>query len=133
MLYPMFFMVILTVLVGLITVTCRINSVRSGSVKIKYYTLMEGGDVPEIITKTSRCFNNMFEVPVLFYVVATLFISLDIESPLAIVMAWSFVGFRCTQAYIHLTYNNVLHRMFALWFALLCVLVMWITLVMHQT
>lgn len=67
MFHPMIFMVLLTLIVGLITMKYRIANVKSGAVSLKYFKLMKGEEVPEIITKTTRCFNNMFEVPVLFY------------------------------------------------------------------
>lgn len=132
MLYPMFIMVLLTAVVGLIAVTCRIRSVTSGEVKIKYYRLMQGQDVSDRITATTRCFNNMFEVPVMFYVVCTLYISLQATSIFALVLAWLFVVFRFALALIHLTHNNVLHRMVTFWLAFVCVLLLWIVLVLKQ-
>lgn len=132
MLYPMFALVLLTTVIGVIAVTCRFKSVKSGAVKIEYYRVMEGDDVPEVVTRTTRCINNMFEVPVLFYVVSTLYTSLEVESSFAVALAWMFVGFRCIQATIHLTTNNVLHRMLAFWLAFVCVFLMWVTLVIDQ-
>jgi Uncharacterized protein conserved in bacteria len=93
---------------------------------------MQGDKIPEVITKTTRCVNNMFEVPMLFYVVSTLYIALHIESLLAIILSSIFVGLRCVQAYIHLTYNNVVHRMLAFWFGLICVLLLWVNLLVLQ-
>jgi len=52
--YPMFLMVLLTFIVGLITMKSRISSVKSGAVSAKYFKLMESQEVPEIITKTTR-------------------------------------------------------------------------------
>lgn len=128
MLYPMFSMVILTFIIGVITLAVRVNSVRSGQVKIKYFRAMQGQDVPDIVNRTSRCFSNMFEIPVLFYVAASLFLSLNIHSQTAVVCAWLFVVFRCLQAIVHLTYNNVLHRMMMFWGCVIAMLVMWVTL-----
>lgn len=128
----MFIMVLLTAVVGLIAVTCRIRSVTSGEVKIKYYRLMQGQDVSDRITATTRCFNNMFEVPVMFYVVCTLYISLQATSIFAVVLAWLFVVFRFALALIHLTHNNVLHRMVTFWLAFVCVILLWIVLVLKQ-
>jgi len=132
MLYPMFAMVLLTAIVGVLAVVCRIKSVKSGSVKIKYYRLMQSDDVPEMVIRTTRCFNNMFEIPVLFYAVSILFISLHVQSPMALLLAWGFVSSRCFHAFIHLTYNNVVHRMLAFWLAFVIVLVMWVMLVLEQ-
>lgn len=131
MIYAMFGMVLLTFAVGIAAVTTRIKSVKNGSVKIKYYRTMEGQDVPEKLTTSTRCFNNMFEVPVLFYVVSTLFVSLEITNGLALTLAWSFVTFRTLQAFVHLTYNNVLHRMLTFWGAVMSVLSMWVILLIQ--
>jgi len=132
MLYPMFAMVLLTTAVGVVAVVCRFRSVMNGSVKIKYYRLMQGDNVPEMVIRTSRCFNNMFEIPVLFYAVSVLFVSLNVHSSMALVFAWGFVGSRCVHAFIHLTYNNVVHRMLAFWLAFMFMLAMWVTLLLQQ-
>jgi len=104
----------------------------SGDVKLRYYSLMQGDDAPEIIIKTSRCFNNQFEIPVLFYVACTLYISLGIESAVAIALAWAFVAFRLVHACIHLSYNRVLHRMLVFWAAFICAVALWVNLVILQ-
>ncbi|WP_426357307.1 MAPEG family protein [Pseudocolwellia sp. HL-MZ19] len=132
MLYPVFLMVLLTFVVGFITVKVRFASVKKGDVSAKYFKLMDGENVPKIVTKTSRNFNNQFEVPVLFYVVCCLFISLQIESEIAVIFAWLFVVSRIVHSYIHLTYNYIIHRMLSFWAGLMFVLGLWITLFIHQ-
>ena len=128
MLYPMILMVFLTFIVGLITMKYRIASVKSGAVSLKYFKLMEGEEVPEIITKTTRCFNNMFEVPVLFYASCTLYISLGIDSQVGLVFAWIFVLMRYVQAYVHLSYNHLIHRMLSFWIGFFSTIGLWINL-----
>ena len=125
-------MVLLTFMVGMLTVIVRFASVRKGDVKARFYKLMQGQDVPEIITKTTRCFNNMFETPVLFYVACSLYISLGIENATGIVFAWSFVVLRYIHAYIHLTYNHVIHRLSAFWGAFLFIMLLWINLIVQK-
>jgi hypothetical protein len=125
-------MVLLTFVVGAIAVKVRFASVKGGEVSAKYYKLMHGEDVPEIVTKTTRCFNNQFEIPVLFYVVCTLYISLGIESLAGVILAWLFVTLRCVQAYIHLTYNHIIHRMSAFWLAFISVMILWLNLVTNK-
>ncbi len=133
MIYAMFAMTVLTFFIGVLTVATRFSSVKNKKLGIKYYQLMEGANVPENITKTSRCFNNQFETPMLFYVSAVLYIVLSLEhNVLGIVLAWMFVGLRCVHAYIHLTYNNVVHRLSAFWLACLCILMMWVNLIVYQ-
>ena len=132
MFYPMFLMVLLTFIVGLITMKSRILSVKSGAVSAKYFKLMEGQEVPEIITKTTRNFNNMFEVPVLFYAGCLLYISLGVESLIGLIFAWCFVLMRYIHAYIHLTYNHLIHRMLSFWIAFLCAMGLWMNLLYLQ-
>lgn len=129
MIYAMFIVSILTIIVGLIAVKTRIACVKSGQISVSYFALMQGQDVPDNVTKTTRCFNNMFEIPVLFYIVCTLYIALGIESYAATVIAWLFVIFRCAQAYIHITYNHVRHRMLTFGASVLCVFSLWVNLV----
>lgn len=132
LLYPMFVMVLLTLIVGLLTVKARFTSVKDGDVKAKYYRLMNGQEVPDVITKTTRNFNNQFEIPTLFYVVCTLYISLGIESLLALVCAWFFVLLRIAHSYIHITYNHVLHRMLTFFAGFICVIILWANLLIDK-
>lgn len=125
----MFCVVLLTFIIGIIAVVVRVNSVRSGEVKIKYYRTMQGQEVPEFITRTTRSVNNMFEIPVLFYVVSTLFISVGMVGPVPQALAWSFVVLRVCHTAVHLTYNNVLHRSLLFWAGFIVVFAMWVVLV----
>lgn len=132
MFYTMMVMVFLTFVVGVIAVKVRFASVKNGNVSAEYYNLMQGSDVPDIVIITTRCFNNQFEIPVLFYVACTLYISLGVESFLGLMFAWFFVVFRYVHAFIHLTYNNLIHRMSSFWLAFLSVIAMWLNLAAHQ-
>lgn len=132
MLYPMVFMVLLVFSIACIAVKVRFASVKNGEVSPRYFKLMQGEETPEIVTKTTQCFNNQFEVPVLFYVVCTLYLSLGIESLAGVILAWLFVIFRYIHAYILLTYNHIIHRMLAFWFAFISVIVLWLNLVASQ-
>jgi len=124
----MFSLVMLTLIIGILTIRARVMSIVKRQISMKFYQLMEGSEVPEAITKTTRCFNNLFEVPVLFYVAATLYIALEITSHLAIGLAWIFVGLRLIQAYIHLGYNNVYHRLVSFWLGFFTVIAIWLNL-----
>ncbi len=125
-------MVLLTFIIGIITVKVRFASVKNGQISAKYYKLMHGENVPEIVIKTTRCFNNQFEIPVLFYVVCTLYVSLEIESLAGLILAWIFVIFRYIHAYIHLTYNHIIHRMLTFWLAFITIIILWLNLAANK-
>lgn len=128
----MFFMVLLAFIVGCVAIKIRVSSVKDRKVSIKYFKLMEGENIPEMITKSTRNFNNQFEVPTLFYVACSLYLMFEVESTVAIVFAWLFVGLRYLHSYIHLTYNHMLHRVVSFWAAYLCVMVLWVNLLIQK-
>lgn len=130
MLYPMFALVLITFTVLLLTLRVRISSVRKGSIDLNYFQLMQGGEVPDIVTKTTRQISNLFEVPVLFYVAGLLYISLELSTTFPVSCAWGFVIARVMHTAIHLSYNNVLHRVAVFGLGNLCVLAMWISIIM---
>ena len=130
--YPMFAMVLLTFIVACIAVVARVSSVKNKTVNAKFFRLMEGQVIPEVITKTTRNFNNQFEIPTLFYVVCTLYICLGVNSVIGLVFAWLFVVLRIAHSYIHLTYNHILYRMASFWLSFMCVMALWVNLLIQK-
>ena len=70
-------LVILTTVIMVLTARVRIGSVKSGEVPQNYYSLMQGHDIPDFVAKTTRNFNNLFEVPTLFYAGGAVYLVLD--------------------------------------------------------
>jgi hypothetical protein len=128
-------MVLLTLGVGIIAVRARFASVKSGQLDPRYFRNMhalEGTVVPERVVITSRCFNNQFEVPVLFYTGGVAALALDQVSIYSLALAGGFIFSRCVHAWIHLTYNKVLHRMNAFWVGIVLLLALWIEQVLNS-
>ena len=129
MIYPMFATVLLTFIIGFAAMRARIASVRMKEINIGYYRLMQAQvkqNIPERVTVTTRSFNNMFEIPVLFYIAGTLSLALDQVTTFSLIIAWGFVLSRIFHTWIHLSYNNILHRMKAYWIGLILVFILWI-------
>lgn len=129
MLYPMFMLVILTMVIMVLTARVRVRSVQTGKVPQSYYSLMEGHDIPDFVAKTTRNFNNLFEVPTLFYAGGAVYLALDQTGQLPVINAWIFVAARVMHSIIHLSYNNVVHRLTIFAIGNLSVLVMWLGIV----
>jgi len=125
MLIPLLAMVALTYGVLVHTFVGRMRAVRAGAVRLSYFRVMQG-EAPDAVLAGTRHFANLFEMPVLFYAVAVLVLALDIETPALIALAWTFVALRVIHTFIHLTYNNVRHRLAAFAAGNICVLAMWI-------
>lgn len=74
-------------------------------------------------------FRNLFEVPVLFYVLCIALVLTGGSTQAFVTGAWAYVGLRVIHTLIHVTYNRVVHRflayvastllLFALWAAFL--------------
>lgn len=60
--------------------------------------------------QASDNFRNLFEVPVLFYVLCVLAYASQAVTPFLIGGAWAFVALRALHSLIHCTYNRVMHR-----------------------
>lgn len=133
MLYPMFAMVLLTFAVAIVTLRVRVKAARDGTLDVRYFRLMQGQDLPDEVVKSTRQFNNLFEMPVLFYVVCTAYLALSVQSGYALLFAWLFVLSRCIHTWIHLGYNNVMHRLAAFMAGNLCILLLWIILVVSHS
>lgn len=122
-------LVILTTVIMVLTARVRVGSVKSGEVAQSYYSLMNGHDIPDFVAKTTRNFNNLFEVPTLFYAGGAVYLALDQTGQLPVISAWVFVAARVLHSIIHLSYNNVMHRLIIFSIGNLSVLLMWLGIV----
>lgn len=134
MIYPMYAMVLLTFVTGLVTLRGRVRAVKSKAISIKYFRAMQGPEpVPDYAAVPARHFVNLFEVPVLFYAACFAAMILQLNGFVMTLLAWSFVACRVAQAIIHMTYNNIRHRMTVFFLGFLVVLTMWTLLVVWAT
>jgi hypothetical protein len=130
-LYPVFAMFFLVVGVLVRMAQLRVGAVGSGEVNVKYYRTYQGGEEPEHMRVITRHFINLFEVPVLFYVVVILTYITRQVSPWMIGCAWAYVAARYVHSYVHLTSNDVLLRFRVFIASGLVLLVMWMSLLVR--
>ena len=106
-LYPMLTLVGLTMTVLAMVGFRRVSS----RVHPREFKLGESTAVPPAVALPNRNFMNLLEVPVLFYVVCLTFYVTQKVDTTALLLAWLFVAARVLHSGVHLTYNNVLHRL----------------------
>jgi len=68
---------------------------------------------------------NLFEMPVLFYVACIVFYVTGKVDGIALTLAWLYVALRIAHSVVHLTYNNVLHRLAAFGASTFVLLALW--------
>jgi len=110
-LYPVVALAALTFGVLLRIPFVRFRAARAGLVKARDFQYGESAEVPPQLTLPNRNLMNLLELPVLFYVVCLAYYVTGTADTLALNLAWAYVVLRAVHSMIHLTYNNVFHRL----------------------
>jgi len=76
-------------------------------------------------TQAADNFRNLFEVPVLFYLLCAALAQTGGSSPGFVAAAWAYVALRALHSLIHVTYNRVVHRFLAYVASTLLLFGMW--------
>jgi hypothetical protein len=125
-LYPIFALAAWTFLVLM-----RLAVVRySGQLRPSDYVLGASEREPVKARLANRNYQNLLELPVLFYVVCLLLYIGKTASPTAISLAWAYVALRMLHSLVHLSYNNVMHRFAFFALSNACLLALWIATAM---
>ena len=107
---PVIALAALTFGIGIWFGILRFHAVKNGDINPGYYKLNRGAKLPEYYAKVNNNYNNLLEIPILFYVVSILIYVTDSTDTTYLIMSWLYVGTRYIHSYIHTTYNNVRHR-----------------------
>lgn len=129
--YPMLAMVILTFTVLMALFVARIRAVITKQISESQF-LTYVGEEPDSTVKLSRNFINLFEAPVLFYVVCLAGIQLGTTTAFFVGLAWAYVGLRVTHTCIHTGSNTLSLRITAYFGSWAVLLALWICLVVLQ-
>ena len=125
MLYPLLAMVAMVFLLLGVGFLRRYRAVQRQEMTLGYFRLLSG-EAPTYVQQATRHYSNLFEMPVLFYVVAVICILYPVEGPWITALGWGYVAARIAHAYIHLTYNNVIHRALAFQVGNTFLIVLWL-------
>ena len=113
LLLPMAVLALWTLHVLIVVPIRRVRAGRAGLVSPEDFRLGESERVPEFVKVPNRNFMNLLELPVLFYVVGLMYYVAGRVDQTALVLAWAYVALRAIHSAIHLSYNNVVHRLTA--------------------
>ena len=123
---PVGLLALWTMLVLLMTGVRRLGAVRAGRVKRGDFRLGESAQVPEDVAIANRNLMNLLEVPLLFYVVCLcLYVTHQVHAGL-LALAWVYAALRVFHSLIHLTTNNVTHRLFVFGLSNFVLVTIWI-------
>ena len=119
-------MVGLTALVWVKLYADRLGEMRAR--KIDPQSLATAGALAGRLERTQAAenFRNLFEVPVLFYLLCIALALNGGSTPGFVTAAWAYVGLRTLHSFIHVTYNRVMHRFLVYVASTLLLFGMWI-------
>lgn len=107
----------------------RMGAARAGAAKAvsaDYYRAHIGDPEPETARAAARHWDNLFELPTLFYAATIVSFVLGAVGTWTLVFAWGYVAARLIQSAIHMTYNNPAHRGLAFVLGVVFALALWI-------
>jgi hypothetical protein len=110
---PLGAMALLTFIVlGFIPAT-RFRAVFARQVTADDFKFGESARVPPNVAVTNRNYMNLLELPMLFYVAGLMYYVAGRLDQTALAVAWAYVALRAIHSAIHLSYNDVRHRLVA--------------------
>ena len=108
---PMCALAAWTFAVLLLVPIARFRAAARGQVNAGDFRFGESARVPGAVSLPNRNFMNLLELPMLFYAVCVaLYVTLSVD-PVAVALAWLYFVLRVAHSLVHLTYNNVFHRL----------------------
>jgi len=109
---PMGVLALLTFVVLSIVPIRRFRAAFAGKVGAGDFKYGESPRVPGEVSIPNRNYMNLLELPVLFYVICLIyFVTGPAVTAVTLGLAWAYVGLRLLHSLVHLTYNNVMHRL----------------------
>ncbi len=123
---PLMVLVALTFIMMLFMAYKRFSAGFAGRLARGAYKVGESPDVPSDVRLPGRNFVNLFEMPVLFYVLCLALYMTHNVSETPLVLAWIYVALRIVHSLIHVTYNKIMHRFFVYALSSFLLLGMWI-------
>jgi hypothetical protein len=130
-LYPLFALAAWTFLVLMLIPFVRVRSVRRREVGPHDFKYGESPAVPPGVSIPNRNYMNLLELPMLFYVVCLVLYVTAGGSSLPVAVAWAYVGLRIVHSLIHLTYNQVIHRLSVFALSNAALVSLWAMAAMH--
>ena len=131
MLLPLFAQFLLSILVYGIARIRRGEAVKKGLVKGRFFKTFEGEPPPRDVIAADQLVLNLFEMPVLFFTVALLIITLKLNDNVQMALASLYVSLRFWHAYIKIQNGRLTLRALVFTISTVILTCMWIWLMVQ--
>lgn len=105
----------------------RIGAVRKG-LHMREFAVGDGAQVPLPCVLAHRNYQNLLELPLLFYVACIIAYAAGAVNAAVLTLAWLYVALRIVHSVIHVGYNRISHRFYAFATSNLMLLGLWVAL-----
>jgi hypothetical protein len=129
--WPMFAMFAVTAGVWLLMVLFRNAAVLTGIASLRYFRDYSAEGPAEWIERPARTFDNLMQVPTLFYVVLVLMTVVPWVDSAQLTLAWIFVASRAIHAIVSIAFNYVPFRFATYTVGCITLAVMWVRLALE--
>jgi hypothetical protein len=130
--FPLLAQVLLTAIVWVWMYKTRIEKMKRSRINPQALSNTADASVHiKSVTAPADNFKNLFEIPVLFYIAVIMLYVTQMVDGLFLTLAGIFVLLRYIHSFVHITYNNVMHRFTAYALSTLMLWVIWIMMVIR--
>ena len=110
MIYPLVAMSLLVLGVAVLMLAVRIRAMKEDGLDPRYFKLNRGAKPPDYMLRVEQHYQNLFETPVMFYLVVVLILILGWSDYAYLAMAWLYVATRLAHAIVHINNHKLLRR-----------------------
>jgi hypothetical protein len=100
----------LTFVIWLLLYFRRVGAMKAQRVSPERFKTRSTRVPLETAASASDNFQNLLELPLLFYVLALALYGMQRVDGIYLALAWGFVALRVVHSLVHVTYNRVMHR-----------------------
>jgi hypothetical protein len=123
--YPIAAMVLLVVVVECFIIRERMDEMKTRQIGFDKVATSTQMNLVLVNTRAADNFKNLFEMPVLFYVLCLALYMTQSVSQGFLWTAWAYVVLRVLHSFIHIGYNNVIQRFSVFALSMWVVVGMW--------
>ena len=125
LLLPLAGMFWLTVGMALWMLKLRYKAVLKDGLSPAYFKLNRGAKLPDYLLKVTQNFENLLEMPALFYLAIILVVLLGVNDAGYIILSWLYLLSRLVHSYFHTGSNHIPHRKNAFIVSSVILLLIW--------
>jgi hypothetical protein len=131
-LYPLFIMVILTFMVICRQFFINLHALKQKDVRLSFFKLFKNDtEVPDYLEAARMHYRNMFEIPILFYVLVLFLYLSNSVTELDVLFGWLFVIGRIAHSLVRtFRYDDVLLRFKFFAFSTIILIFHWLLVMM---